>query len=109
MRKGLTQVVALTMAIAAIVNAQCFASCAMVSPSASDHACCPHHKSSGAPCSHSKAEIRGIATVAVSPVAGVVPAIPELLPPQFQISARVRPISGLSSPNIRTSYFVLRI
>jgi hypothetical protein len=116
MHRTLAQVVALVLAIAGVLNAQCFAACAMLSLSTPDHACCPHHKNaparhqgSEAPCSHTKAEIGGISTAAVSPVAVIVTSAPELLPPQFFVSAGVLPVAVITAPHLRPSIAVLRI
>jgi hypothetical protein len=109
MHRRLAQIVALILAMAGIVNAQCLASCVMPSASTSDHACCPHHKNSGAPCSHSTAEMRGSSTVPAPPAAVVLPAIPELLSPQFQISVNPRTIPASVEPPLRISTGILRI
>ena len=109
MHRRLAQIVALVLAMAGIVNAQCLASCVMLSASTPDHACCPHHKNSGAPCSHSTAEMRGSSTVPALPPAVVLSTIPELLAPQFQISVSPRTIPAPVKPLLRISTGILRI
>lgn len=109
MHRRLAQIVALVLALCGIVNAQCLASCVMLSASTPDHACCPHHGKSGAPCSHSKAEMTGSATVPAPPAAAVLPVIPELVAPQFQVSIDPLPVSPHVEPFLRTSTGILRI
>ena len=54
MIRRLGQILALITVLAATLNAQCAAACALVEPSGpanmADHSCCKHHKSSETPC-----------------------------------------------------------
>lgn len=105
MQKPLAQLLSLVLAIAGIVNVECFFSCARAAQ-ANNPACCDHH------CAHHK-DTSGNAVAPIKAIVASIPAVVETTPLLIQpvpgLSAALRPLAIRTALHPRLSIPILRI